>query len=191
MYVLLRNTHLIMGLISIPFLLIYAVSSLFFAHSQLNPYRLHTTEAMVQLPINLSDSAQISRALTSGYGLRGELVDSSRDQNNQLHLTIVRPGKRYDVVVDESTGIARLAESTVNFAGFFGELHVTAGVADGQFPERIWGWLVLGLAICIVFITATGFLLWLRRAPERKTGAIFLLVSLTYCMTILVVIRGE
>ena len=129
--------------------------------------------------------------LSTDHGVRGELVNSTVDDvAGKTSLTFERAGTRNEVVIENATGMARNTAYTANFSGFMVALHIAAGIEGNMAPESLWGVAVVCVAVLLVGIVVTGFLMWMRRrGKDKRTGVIFMAMSLLYCVVILTAVR--
>ncbi len=192
MYKLVRNIHLISSLIILPFLLVYAISSVFFAHHFLDFFSISEPERnAIQFQLNPLPSTpkEISSALSENHGIRGHLQSHSINSQGEMSLTISRTGTQYKVLVDTSSGMVTSKEETASTPGFLAELHNTAGFSNKTPEETWWGASIIIVAILLVFAVVSGFVLWAYRSQERRSGLIFLGASLAYCFCVISVLR--
>ena len=112
------------------------------------------------------------------------------DVGGKTSLTFQRAGMRNEIVIDRATGITQNTAFTQNFPGFIVALHTSVGIKDKSLQEKLWGVAVLCVAILIAGIVITGFLIWMRRTgQDKRTGMLFMAMSLLYCICVLTVIR--
>jgi hypothetical protein len=190
MYKFIRNTHLLFGFLAIPFLLVYALSSVFFSHPSVDLSRIKSETSHLSLPAIPGDVHELARLLEEEHGMRGELADSAVNaETKSINLTIARPGKRYLVEANLVDNSLQVIEKTANAVHFVNVLHKTAGIAGSGIGERAWGFAVLLLAIVLTLLIGSGIWLWLLRARERRAGILFLGSSLLYGIIVFVVIR--
>ncbi len=192
MYKLVRNIHLISSLIILPFLFIYAISSVFFAHHFLDFFSISEPERNVtqfQLDPLPSTAKEISAILSESHDIRGHLQNHSVNDRGEMSLTISRAGTQYKVLVNTSSGLVTSEEETASTPGFLAELHNTAGFSNKSSEETWWGASIIIVAILLIFAVVSGFVLWAYRSQERRSGLIFLGASLAYCFCVIGVLR--
>ena len=189
MYLILRNTHLTLSMLVTPFLAIYAVSAFFFAHGALNPSVEVKNDSLITLSARPTDPLDVLRMLEAEHDIYGRILQVETEKGGRFRLTIARSGKRYELLSKSTSREVEMSEFTPNFGGFIQELHLTAGLTDKKGAEKLWGMVLLAVAGAIAVIVVTGFLLWLRRTAEKRTGALFLFSSLAYCGVVLTMIR--
>ena len=183
------NLHIALGLITTPFLLIFAISSLFFAH---NFFDLSSTEQKIEhIKLNtvLTDPSELATLLSKDHGIRGQLVNQSVDESGRIKLSIYRPGKLSKIVMNTSTSIATVEHETQDLFGFTIPLHEISGPKSDNFGEKCWDLAVLVFSVLLICVLITGLLLWLYRSKDRTNALIFLGISVTYSVCVLCVIH--
>jgi hypothetical protein len=188
MYRLLRNTHLLLGLFSAVFLLMYGVSAVQMGHSRWFTLTPRVSTRDVALTPGMTDARVVARVLMDAHGLRGEVAQVS-PKPSTLAFRIVRPGTVDEVSYDVATGRASIRESVARFMGMMNRLHHAAGVTHDMAALNIWGVFIGITSLSLFLIGATGIYLWFRLHDERGVGAVILAASLAYTLPILVMLR--
>jgi len=188
MYRYLRNTHLFVGLFSCLYLLMYGLSSVQMAHPAWFSTRPSVTETHAALAPGLSDGRRAARELMDRYGLRGE-SGAARLTNGQMSFNIVRPGTVYQIDYSPATGNVRIRDVHAGFFGMLNRLHHAAGLWHDYWLLDAWGALVAVVSVALIVLGATGVYLWFKLRPERMAGAILLVISLGYSLTLMVLLR--
>lgn len=189
MYKLIRNIHLVISLIITPFLFIYAISSIFFAHNFLNFLSDETTVEKFVLSSFSANPTELAKQLATTHGIQGDLKSSKVDKSGMIGLYISRPGKQYQIRLDTKSGTVTSEETTPSAFSFTKTLHTTAGFHSDDSGEWWWSVFALIVAVLLLLLLITGLILWTYRIKERKTGVIFLSVSLVYSISLLCVLR--
>jgi hypothetical protein len=184
-----RTVHLFLGLVATPFILLYALSGVFYAHHSLAPTARETTDIDLTIDSLPSSAEEVARVLSIEFGIRGKLDEVVSRNGSEMQITIHRPGTWYVLTIDQSTGGVTGKVTRVNAAEFVTALHVTAGIADQNFPEALWGVAALIIATCLMGLIVTGFVLWFKRSGARRAGTLFISLSLLYAGTILIFVR--
>ena len=189
MYRYLRNTHLFLGLFCCFYLLMYGISSVQMAHSSWFSTRPAVTETQAALAPGITDARRVARELMDHYGLRGE-VGPVRATAAQLSFNIVRPGTVYQIDYTTATGAARIRDNHAGFMGIMNRIHHAKGLWHDYWVLNMWGGFVAVVSAALFLIGATGIYLWFKLRQERVVGAILLVVSLGYSLTIMVLARN-
>lgn len=188
MYKLIRNIHLILGLTVTPFLLVYAISSVFYAHHFLDFTTTETNVEEFTLATITRNPTEMAGILLTKHAIRGSLINSSISDSGLMKLEVSRPGTFYKIDVDTNTGIAISKERTRDAIGFIDSLH-QAGFRNKNSVESWWSFAVAIVSVFLIFIVVTGIILWLFRRKDRGSGGIFLCVSLVYSISVLFILR--
>lgn len=186
MYRLIRNTHLVLGLVSVLFILTYAVSAVQMAHR----IRLsaQTVEEDVALAPGLSPRA-FAEALMQQRGYGGELGKPQATPAG-FRVSITRPGASVDAVYDSATGRAHLRRQVRSFLGMLNRLHHQNGLHHEDGRLNLWGWALALVSVVLLLIGASGVYLWFRIHAERLTGAILLSANLIVSLALLFILRS-
>lgn len=189
MYRWLRNTHLLLGVFSLLFLLMYGISGVQMAHNTWFTARPVVVESLVPLsPQDLTPRA-VGRALMESHGLRGEIAQV-RDTPAGFAFRIVRPGTVYEIDYSRATFEARVRTNTANFIGMLNRIHHVAGLWHEYPLINLWG-IFVGLVSCaLLLLGVTGIYLWFKIHTERRIGAVLLAISLGYSLTLIVLLRN-
>ena len=187
MYKLIRNLHLALGLVVTPFLLVYAVSAVFYSHHFLDFSSTETTVKEFKLISVSTNPIEIADLLSKKYNVRGTLRSSYLDDSRLMKLTISRPGNSYKIVVDTDTGNMTIEEKSRDAVGFIASLH-EAGFRTKNADESWWSFAVTIVSVLLIFVVVTGIILWIYCTKDRLSGGVFLCASLVYCVTVLLVL---
>jgi hypothetical protein len=183
MYRWLRNTHLLLGLFSFAFLMMYGLSAVQMANSSWFNLKPTTTERQLALAPNLGARAA-ARELMQAHGLRGELT-----QVRNGEFRIVRPGTVYEVAYAPQTGHTRVRTHTAGFWGMLNRIHHIAGLWHTYPLINVWGALVVVVSLMLITIALTGIYLWFKLHHERRVGSVLLALSLGFGLTLVVLLR--
>jgi hypothetical protein len=162
------DLHLYLGLLCLPYLVVFGVSSILLNHDLRNET---TTEWQREIaaPSAESDTAQ-SAATLEALALTGSVLAHTvkRDEAGGLHFEASRPGRRYQVELLAS-GQARVRESRGGVLGISRGLH---GHRDTQSSLWSLSWALyteLATAVLLFSIASGVVLIWPRRG-ERAFG---------------------
>jgi hypothetical protein len=190
MYRFLRNIHLLLGLSCCVFLLMYGFSAFQMAHGRFFNLRPVTTASTHEIdPSSAASARAVALELMSRYGMRGELAQV-REQPNGWQFRIVWPGTVYEVAFDRETRKADVKTNVANVLGMLNRIHHLRGI-DHEFPVlNMWGVAVLVVSLMLMALGITGIYLWFQLHSERITGAVLLALSLSYSLTLIILIRN-
>lgn len=185
MYKLVRNTHLVLGLASLLFLLLYSVSAVQMAHRfrltpQVSEEDFSAAPGLAARP--LADALMRDR----GYG--GEIGNPQMTPKG-FRLTITRPGVQYVVQYDRTTGQAHVRKETRSFMAMLNRLHHQHGLHHEHSTLNAWGWALLLVSLGLLFIGATGIYMWFQLHRERLIGSILLGANLAVSVVLLLALR--
>jgi hypothetical protein len=178
-----RDLHLYVGLFLSPFLLLFAVSAIFYNHAWVPaagaPAEPQTTTHSIQPPAEGDDLA-VARQLLDQLGITGEIHYVRREPaRRRLAMAVEHPGAKYEVRVDlrvESATVTRtdagLAQRTLYLHRMPGPHN--ASVRGNWLPTRLWGYLADATVYLLLATTLTGIYLWLLIRAERKRGLLLL-----------------
>lgn len=189
LYRWLRNTHLVLGLFSSAFLLMYGVSAVQMAHNSWFAPNSQVTTSDVALAPGISDARVVARELMDNHGLRGEiqLVAAKPDG---LSFRVVRPGTTDEIRYDPATGATSIRETRPAFIGMLNRLHHAVGVDHDYWPMALWG-VFIGITSAALFVIGlTGVYLWFTLHQDRIAGVVILAGSLAYTIPLLVMLRS-
>jgi hypothetical protein len=186
---LLRNTHLILGLLAVPMLLVYGASAIQMAHNEWFSLTPTLTESELEVgAFDSNDGRALAQALMDRYGMRGDL-QQVKATDKGMALRIVRPGTVCDVDYTRQSGKAKVKTSVAGFMGMLNRLHHLAGVGHDYRLLNVWGGIVAFISIALILLGLSGIYLWFKIYEERAVGAILLAASLGYSLTVMVIIR--
>lgn len=185
MHKFIRNTHLILGMASVLFVLVYAVSAAQMAHRiRLTP---RVEEEDVTLTAGLA-ARPLADALMAQRGYGGELGQTQMTPNG-FRVNIARPGTLYVVNYNRTTGQAHIRRETRSFLGVLNRLHHQHGLHHADGVLNAWGWALLIVSVGMLFIGASGVYLWFKIHKERTVGAILLAANVVISLGLLVALR--
>ena len=190
MYRWMRNAHLLLGLVSLPMLLMYGISAVQMAHPKwfaMKPQIAETKAQLKPLPENY-DGRVLAREIMEQCGVRG-VLNKVEPQPNGYHLEISRVGTSYSVDFDQRTREARIQTTTLTFMGMVNRLHHIGTVRSPSLAVNALGVLVFAVSACLVLLALSGIYLWFQFHRERMIGALLLALSLAYGLTFVILIR--
>jgi hypothetical protein len=181
MYRLLRNTHLMLGMSGVLFVLLYAVSAVQMAHRI--PLTPQISEEDVVLPAGLA-----ARPLVRALGYAGEIGNTQMTPKG-FRVTVNRPGTSYAVTYDRTTGQTHVRRDTRSFLAMLNRLHHQNGLRHEDGRLNAWGWAVALLSVALLALGATGVYMWFTLHTERAIGSVLLGLNLIVSLGLLVALR--
>lgn len=189
------NIHLYGGLLCVPYLIIFGISSLNFNHhfafAKAQDDHLRW-ERPLTIALGTNDAANAER-VREDLGLAGWTLpwEMKRSAAGDLHIAVSRPGRQYQIDIPSGQPNARVDEKRTGFWPILNSLHGMTRV-PGVPISRAWG-LYTELAVWIVlFSAASGVYLWAISKRERRAGlaVVSAAVVATLALMIYVVVRG-
>jgi len=138
MFRLMRNVHLILGLVFFFYALLFALSSLVIIY---RPWLKPTTEDKQLTVMVPAERAQTPRALAlelmENHGIKGELRDIQED-SDEFRFAIVRPGTQVKVTYLRQNGKAKIQTRREGFLNTLVSLHTNFGFRHDFTPSNGW-----------------------------------------------------
>lgn len=189
MFRVMRNIHLILGLVLFFVSLMFAVSSLTFIYRPWLPKSHNDREVTVSIPAEQAASPRaLALELMRNHGLRGDLRQI-KESDEEISFSIVRPGTNANVKYAKAGGEARIKVREQGFWDMLLQLHTNHGFWHEYFPSNVWALLSLLGSVGIMLLGGTGIYLWFALHEERVIGGILLGLGLLYALTTLVLSR--
>ena len=181
MYRLLRNTHLMLGMSGVLFVLLYAVSAVQMAHRI--PLTPQISEEDLVLPAGLA-----ARPLVRTLGYAGEIGNTQMTPKG-FRVTVNRPGTAYAVTYDRATGQTHVRRDTRSFLAMLNRLHHQNGLRHEDGRLNAWGWAVALVSVALLALGATGVYMWFKLHTERAIGSVLLGFNLIVSLALLIALR--
>ena len=189
MFRVMRNVHLILGLLFLFYAMLFAASSLVIIY---RPWLKPTHTEQEQTVRVAAERAQTPRDLAfeliQNHGLKGDLRDIKQD-GDSVRFVIARPGMRSEVRYSPAPGEAKIRARRVGFLETLVQLHTNHGFWHEFMPANAWSLLSLLGSVGLFLLGATGIYLWFCHHEERRIGFVILAVGLAYSLTTLVLSR--
>ncbi len=186
MHRLIRNSHLLLGLFSVLFLLMYAVSALQMAHGI--PVSSETHDASLTAPPGL-EPRPLAHWLMDHRGYDGELGEVKPTPNGS-RFRITRAGGNVLVTYDRAGGQTTVHETSLGFLGMLNRLHHFHGLRHETFAGAAWGWELLLISVALIVMGLSGIYLWFKIYKERAAGTILLAANLVISLVLLWSLRA-
>lgn len=188
-YRTLRSIHLLLGVGSAAFLLMYGISAVQMAHSSWFRMKPGIHEQRVAVTPRINDARLLARTLMDRDLVRGDLQQAATTASG-VTLRVVRPGTVSDVSYDAASGAATIKISRAGFLGMLNRLHHAAGLYHEYGLLNVWGWAVALVSGLLIALGITGVWMWWLRRQERTAGLVLLIANLAFSLTILALIRS-
>jgi hypothetical protein len=188
-YTVIRNVHLMMASLSLPFLVMYGVSAVQMSHGAWFQLKPVVVERHLPLTPGQADARAVARELMDHQpSVRGEL-NAVQTAGGRVSLRIVLPGTVHDVQYDPATGATRLKTSVAGVMGMLNRLHHAAGLWHEPLSLKLWGAAVCIVSFALLLLGATGIYMWFTRRPERRTGLVLLGANVMIAVVLLTLMR--
>jgi hypothetical protein len=181
MYRLIRNTHLMLGMAGVLFILLYAISAVQMAHGVRLTSR--TTEEDLTLPAGLA-----ARPVVQALGYAGEIGNIQMTPKG-FRVTVSRPGTAYAIAYDRTTGQTHVRRDTRSFLGMLNRLHHQNGIHHQDAKLNAWGWVLALVSAALLIIGGSGVYMWFQLHTERVIGSVLLGLNLVVSVALLVALR--
>ena len=189
MFRLMRNIHLILGLVFFFYALIFAVSSLAIIYRPWLGLSPADTEQTLAIPAEQAATPRaLAMELMRDHGFKGDLRQIE-EKDGGFSFEIMRPGTRNEVRYDPGSGKAAIKTRRQGVLETTIQLHVNHGFWHDFLPANAWAMLSFLGSAGLFLIGASGIYLWFCHHEERVIGSILLVAGLVYGITSLVMSR--
>ena len=182
--------HIYIGLFSLWFLWLFAVSGVILNHPLWfnSPPTRSEFERSVELPAESGD-LPTAKALMEQLGISGEVIFMV-PKKDHLTFRVYRPNRRRTVDVDLRTQRAVVRAAIPSRWSILGALHTSTGVRtiwNEPEPERDWGmtriWSFSIDAVCVsvIFLVLSSLYMWYQLKQKRLLGSVVLGLSTLSC----------
>ncbi len=190
MFNLMRNIHLILGLVFFVFAMIFAVSSLVIIYRPwLNQTPRDFEHTVRVTPERAATPRTLALELMRNHGLAGDLRQIE-ENDDEIRFTITRPGTQTQVRYSAGTSEAKIQTRRHGALETLVQLHTNHGFWHDFLPSQAWALVSLLGSIGLFLLGASGIYLWFCHHEERLIGSIILGAGLTYSLTTLVLSRA-
>jgi hypothetical protein len=189
MYRIVRNVHLLLASISLPFLIMYGLSAVQMSHSTWFQLKPAVEDRQVSLTVGQTDGRAIARQIMDRERtVKGEIT-SIQPNDAGVALRIVVPGTVHDVRYERVSGVARIKTSVAGTMGMLNRLHHWAGFWHEPMSMKVWAVAVAVVSAALMLLGASGIYMWFTRRPERRIGIALLAINVVFAMTLLTLLR--
>jgi hypothetical protein len=173
-----RRTHLYLGMLLVPWVLIYALSTVALNHAEtFRPYR---ADGRSWLSVSEKDYA-IDVPAGGGDALRGTATRILADQGVTSAFGVQRQGPRLNITVphfiqparfvyDSETKKLRREKRSFSAVELLVRLHERTGYGRGGFLNNLWAFVVDLFCVTTLVWIGTGLYLWWKLANTRAWG---------------------
>lgn len=185
MYRILRNIHLILGLLLFWVVMMYAVSAVQMAH------RIRIVPVVTERDVTAApglDARPLASELMARYGISGEMGNATSLPGG-YRFPITRAGGVSTVTYDRGTGKVHLRETDTGVWGVLNRLHHFHGLHNQTGARNAWGWLVLFASLGLFALGGTGVFMWFKLHKERTIGVVLLSANLVISIALLLALR--
>jgi len=186
MYRLIRNTHLLLGLFTALFVLMYAVSAVQMAH------RIKLAPAVTEVDIRAAaglEARPLALVLMNEHGCTGEL-GTVRTVPAGFAFAITSVGGSCNAAYDRASGVIHLRHSVSGVMGVLNRLHHLHGFTHERGVVNLWAWALAFISVTLLILGGTGVYMWFRLYKERMIGGILLAANLVVSLALLIALRG-
>jgi len=189
MFRLMRNVHLILGLVFFFYAMLFALSSLTIIYRPMLKLTRDSEERTLKVaPGKAITPRELALELMQHHEMKGDLRDIKQD-GEAIRFVISRPGTQSDVTYSPSTAEAKIKTRREGFLETLVHLHTNHGFWHDFLPANAWGLLSLLGSVGLLLLGVTGVYLWFCHHHERIIGFVILTVGLAYSLTMLVLSR--
>jgi hypothetical protein len=166
------QTHVYLGLFCLPYLLIFAISSLNFNHHFLAEDWLSeavVAEIYLEIPI-LEDNKEMANALIDSLDQYGWYFpwDTRRD-SVQFVTGVGQPGRKLSIIHQWESGQTTIRTQRKSVGGLFKTLHFLGGeIPYAPWWINLWQYHQALTAYAMLFWVGSGVYLWLRKAKSPR-----------------------
>ncbi len=190
MFQLMRNTHLVLGMLFVAMGLVFALSSMVIIYRPWMPKdEAEAIERTVVVPPEAAASPRsLARELMRSQDLKGTLGQIEEDADT-VKIRIFRPGTEVRVEYNRASGEALLKTRRWGTLEMLVQLHVNHGFWHDFAPASAWAAFSLLTSIGMLLLGVSGVYLWFMHHEERLIGGALLGVGFGYAIVALTLIR--
>ncbi len=186
MFQLMRNTHLILGLVLFLFAFIFTVSSLVIIYRPWLPDSRKDTEQTIRIDASKATSPRaLALELMRKHGFAGDLRNA-KEEDGVMKFRILRPGTHVSFEYTEGSNVVLAKTQRWGWTEFIVQLHVNHGFYHEFLPTTMWSALSLLGSIGLLLLGATGLYLWFCLHEERVVGSVVLAIGLVWGLMALI-----
>ncbi|MBC8244994.1 MAG: PepSY-associated TM helix domain-containing protein [Verrucomicrobia bacterium] len=190
-----RRVHLYLGMLLIPWVIIFALSTFIFNHRDLFHGQFNQPDSWTQLwkkeykadvPRQQPKLREWARGVLDGNGIKGGFNVRQNRQSVLINLIQFRNPIRVTYQKNEGQLVAEQKRTTV--AELMARMHVRHGYGRGGVLYTGWAFVVDLLCFAIIAWIVTGLYLWWKLPATRKPGWVAILSGLaTFILLVLTI----
>jgi hypothetical protein len=181
-----RSLHIHLGLFLLLFLWLFSFSGLLLNHRNWETFKFweKREEIKTTVPISIPEGRETDAVLKSAISqlkIAGE-VSNVKTWPDSIHFTVALPGLVRNLQVDFTSGICTQKEIKLNWSGKIQALHTFNGTnkrkTDPQtnwLITRIWRLSMDGIAIGMILLCASSWVMWYRIKENYTWGWVILI----------------
>lgn len=184
-YKVLRQIHLILGLLLFWVVMMYAVSAVQMAHG------IRIVPVVVESDVMAAPRLEprpLANEVMEKYGISGEMGDVT-PVSGGYRFSLNRAGGATQITYDRSTGNIHLRASDTGVWGALNRLHHFHGLHNQSGVRNLWGWTVLFASLGLFALGGTGIVMWFKLYNERTIGPMLLGANLLVSLGLLIALR--
>ena len=192
MHQLMRNIHLILGLVFVLVLSVYTLSSVRIARRTW--FEISSTiseESYAVDPAQAGSPRELGLYLMQTYDFQGELFRVEPVKGDQFSFRIRRLGTNYQVSYTRGAEQADVKTNRTNFMGMLTSMHFATGLWHENWLINAWVVMLFLSSVGLFLLGASGVYLWFKTYEERVVGSILLSVGLVFALTLMVLVRTQ
>lgn len=201
LYLWARDLHLYVGLFISPFVLVFAISTIYLNHAWRAPSGPEpgAPKSPTPVPIQIPDgmgSLEQAKGILRQLNVTGE-VEFIRHlaKEERLRIPVMKPGELTEIDVDLRAKTATIMRRDQGLSGAMIYLHRMPGphlakLRGNWAPMRLWRMLTDASVYGVLFLTLSGLYLWLVMKAERKIGLVLLAAGVSSLVFLLLALTG-
>ncbi len=176
-HLILRRTHLYLGMLLIPWLLVFGLSTFMFNHGDsfhplrpADPQFVPLWEKGYTLPRPITDTnlREVAAQLLADNGLRGAF--GARQQGNVLNITLQNFLEPTKLTYNLNTKQLRAEKKKFAWVEVLQRLHFRAGYNGSSLLANVWPVIVDVFCVTMLIWILTGLYLWWKIRVSRRWG---------------------
>jgi len=192
MYQLMRNVHLILGLVFALAISVYTVSSIRLAHRTWFTNGPTITEQTYSVdPTQTGTPRELGLYLIQKHALRAEIFQVQPPKGDQFQFRMRRIGTNFVVNYTRGATEAKVKTTHVNFMEMLTNMHFAHGLWHDDQTINLWGVILFLTSISLFLVGATGIYLWFKTYEERLIGSILLGIGLVFSLGLMIMVRVQ
>lgn len=179
--IIIRRTHMYLGLFLSPWLLVYVISTIGINHrdfilqfyeERFSPFDVVQEEKYEKVLSDTEEPRDIAVQILKDLNLEGAHNVRGGRNGNPLIITRNDPLVLTRVTYDPTQQLIEVAKQRFRTQSFVDRLHFRLGYRHNYLPDDIWGLLVDINIIAMMFWCLSGLWLWWELKSTRKWGLI-------------------